>query len=439
MKRKSAGPEQHTAAAPLAGNAAASGSPGNAFDLPALAELLPRTLPFDAAEFDFNAIPSGAGVFLLETGGEPFIGKSTSLRARLTRLLAAREPKPAPAAASRETAPGAQRGRRPRLNLRGATTAIHYRSTGSAFETSLLLYRVTRAVYPSRYRDLLRLRVPPLVKLSLDNPYPRCSVTRRLGRRGPLWFGPFPNRAAAEKYSTAVLDLFLVRRCIEAIHPDPAHPGCIYGEMSMCLRPCQAKCSSEEYAAEAARLAAFLASAGASLVRELESQRDRVADELQFEEAARIHKRLEKVRDAMKQGAELACDLEHFHGLVVQQAATSPGGRSGDAARAVELFPVWRGFLLPQITFTFEVVEGKPVSMDARLRELLAAIDFRGGPPRVRGEHLALLARWFYRGTRKGEFVPFDSYEKLPFRKIVNAISRVSHGSTPPDPPAPQS
>jgi hypothetical protein len=38
---------------------------------------------------------------------------------------------------------------------------------------------------------------------------------------------------------------------------------------------------------------------------------------------------------------------------------------------------------------------------------------------------MALLARWYYRGARQGEFVPFESYERIPFRKVVGAISRV--------------
>ncbi len=362
--------------------------------------LLPESLPFDPAEFDFDRIPGGAGVFLLETGGEPFIGKSAQMRRRLLRLL------------------GPERTGK-RLNLRETARVIHYRPTGSVFETSLLLYRTLREVFPGRYQQMLRLRVPPLLKLNLANPYPRCYVTRRLTRSRGIYYGPFPNRAAADKCAAAFLDQFLVRRCVEAIHPDPKHPGCIYGEMKMCLRPCQAVSTEAEYRGEVDRLAVFLSTSGTSLVREIETQRDRLSEQLDFEGAAQMHKRIEKVRDALKQRPDLATDLDRLHGLVVQRA------RSADA---VELFPVWRGFLLPQISFSFEVVEGKPVSMDARLREALAAIEFTAAPARVRGEHLALLARWYYRGTRKGEFVPFESWEKIPFRRLVNAVNRVAHG-----------
>ena len=395
------------------------------FNLPAALSLLPAALDF-TSDFDFTSIPEGPGVFLLETGGEPFLGKSASLRRRLARLLGECGVRNAERGTPPSVSPtphAALRTPHPRLNLRVATRRIHYRAAGSAFETTLLLYQAMRALYPKRYRELLRLRHPPLLKLNLDNPWPRSYVTRRLGRTRALYYGPFPSRAAAEKFAPQILDLFLVRRCREEIRPDPAHPGCIYGEMNMCLRPCQDVSPSEQYQEEVGRLASFLTTAGASLLRELETQRDRASEALDFEEAARLHKRLEKVREALKHRPDLAVDLERLHGLVVQRAAAEQ--TAAPAAPAVMLFPVWRGFLLPAIRLALEVIDGKPVSLDARLREALSGLGFRGGTSRVRAEHMALLARWYYRGARQGEFVPFESYERIPFRKVVGAISRV--------------
>jgi excinuclease ABC subunit C len=406
---------------------------GAEFDLPAALALLPYASPF-APGFDFTRLPQCAGVFVLETGGEPFLGKSASLRRRLSRLLSE-------AAQTSVCAGGEDRLKsvRPRLNLRAATRAIHYQATGSVFETSLLLYRAARALLPGRYRELLRLRVPPLLKLNLDNPYPRCYVTRRLGRAPALYYGPFPSRAAAEKFAPQVLDLFLVRRCVEGIRPDPAHPGCIYGEMGMCLRPCQRVGAEEEYRREAERLAAFFSTGGSSLVKEIEGRRDRASAELNFEEAARLHKLIEKVREALRHRPDLAADLEQLHGLVIQasprlQASGFGLQESGEPnpeacslrpEASVMLFPVWRGFLQAPVRLALEVAEGKPISLDARLREALSAVEFRGGRPRLRAEHLALLARWYFRGTRKGEFVPIERWERIPFRRIVGAISRV--------------
>jgi hypothetical protein len=54
-------------------------------------------------------------------------------------------------------------------------------------------------------------------------------------------------------------------------------------------------------------------------------------------------------------------------------------------------------------------------------------------------EHLAVLKRWYYRGTRTGEIFFADAKGELPMRRIVRGISRVFRGEKPePDavPPA---
>ena len=44
----------------------------------------------------------------------------------------------------------------------------------------------------------------------------------------------------------------------------------------------------------------------------------------------------------------------------------------------------------------------------------------------ARVEQLAILSRWFYSSWRDGEMLIFDDWEKIPYRKLVNAISRVA-------------
>jgi excinuclease ABC subunit C len=355
-----------------------------------------------------SEVPARSGVFLIETGAEgsgaePYLNKSADMRRRVARLLE----------------PPTESGKR--LTLHDTARGVWYRQTGSAFESSLLLWRLHRHFFPDTYRRRLRLRPPMMVKLLWQNEYPRCYLTRRLARGPSLYFGPFPSRAKGEKFMQSFLDLFLIRRCVETIHPDPAHPGCIYGEMKMCLRPCQAATTPEAYREESERVRLFLETQGASLTRPLETERESAAAELEFERAAEIHKRLDKVKAALdfpelavKGG--LATDLEHLYGIVIQRSA---------APESVELFPVYRGFLLPQISFSIAVAEDatKSVSLDARLRTALSTVPLE--PHGRRWEQLALLSRWFYRGTRKGEFVGCDSYEHLPYRRIVNAIRRV--------------
>lgn len=347
-----------------------------------------------------EALPNNPGVFVLwPADGEPYVSKTTLLRRRLLRLL-------------RERAKPSRL-----LNLRHTVRRIEYRLTGSAFESSVLHYELMRRYFPETYLNLLRLRMPPYVKVILNNEFPRSQITSHLARTPGLYFGPFRSRASAEKFEAGFLDLFQMRRCQEDLAPSPAHPGCIYGEMSMCLRPCQQLVGPTEYAGEVARVTEFLHTDGRSLLTAIAHSRDRLSEDMMFEDAARQHKRYEKVQDVLKLRDELARDMDRLNGVAITRSL---------AASAVEMFFVREGNWQEPRRFDFEIHEGRPVSLDLKLRETFAAVAPRKLTSRERQEYLALLARWYYSTWRDGEWLGFDSFTEIPYRKLVNAVSRVA-------------
>src|SRR5271157_1209926 len=109
---------------------------------------------------------------------------------------------------------GASEGPSRKLNLRDRVRWVEWTPTGSDFEASFLLYKVLRREFPKTYDKRLRLRFAPLVKVILDNPYPRAIVTTRISslRGSAQYFGPFATRVAAEKFANDSLDLFKMRR-----------------------------------------------------------------------------------------------------------------------------------------------------------------------------------------------------------------------------------
>ena len=353
------------------------------------------------------ATPNRPAVFLLwPEQGDPYLAKTALLRRRLLRLLKQRDK------------PGRL------LNLRHTVRRIEYLLTGSAFESTMRMYELARVHFPRAYPDILKLRMPPYVKTILNNPFPRTQVTAHLTRADAHYFGPFRTRSTAELFEAQMLDLFQIRRCQEDLVPSPAHPGCIYGEMGMCLRPCQEVVGRDEYQHEVERVAQFLSSNGSSLVESIGKARDRFSDEMMFEEAARQHKRLEKVQEVLSLRDELARDIDHLHGVAIT-ASVEPN--------AAELWTVRAGAWLEWYRFSFEVAEGKPVSLDRKLRDLFSSLEIkpaRAQTVRERQEFLALLARWYYSSWRAGEWIFFDRFDDIPYRKLVHAISRVAkaHG-----------
>jgi excinuclease UvrABC nuclease subunit len=349
---------------------------------------------------EIEELPNCPAVFVLwPREGAPYISKTALLRRRLLRLLKERE-KPSRL-----------------LNLRQTVTRIEYRFTGSALESAVLHYELARQHFPENYLDAIKLRMPPYVKVLLNNEYPRSQVTTQVSRAAGLYFGPFRSRASAERFESQFLDLFQMRRCQDDLTPSAEHPGCMYGEMGMCLRPCQQVVGLAEYAHEIERVLEFLRTDGHSLLDSIGRSRDRLSEEMQFEDAARQHKRFEKVQEVLKLRDEMARDIDRLHGVAITPSR---------AADSVELWAVRAGHVQAPLRFSFEVIEGKPVSLDRMLREAFAGLEPRTLPFRQRQEYLAVLARWNYSTWRDGEFLPFDSFEDAPYRKLVNAVSRVA-------------
>jgi excinuclease UvrABC nuclease subunit len=364
--------------------------------------MIPIEVGCDLAQLDaaVEALPDAPAVFVLwPRQGDPYLSKTARLRRRLLRLLKERE-KPSRL-----------------LNLRSTVARIEYQLTASGLESSIAHYEAARHLFPESYLEVIRLRMPPYVRLLLANEFPRSQVTTHLPRSGGLSFGPFRSRAAAERFEAQFLDLFQVRRCQEDLKPSPDHPGCMYGEMGMCLRPCQQVVGPAEYAHEVERATEFLRTGGSSLAGAIARSRDRLSEETNFEEAARQHKRLEKVQEVLKLRDELARDVEGLHGVAITRSV-APG--------AVELWFVRGGNWQAPERFSFEVREGKPVSMDQQLRALFAEVAPHKLMARERQEYLALLARWYYSSWRDGEWLGFESWDDVPYRKLVHAISRVA-------------
>ena len=358
----------------------------------------------DLAALDraLEGVPNLPAVFVLwPKEGDPYLSRTGLLRRRLLRLLKERE-KPSRL-----------------LNLRHTVVRIEYRLTASALESAVVQYEWTRRLFPETYAETLRLRLPSYVKIVLSNEFPRSLITTHLGRSGGAWFGPFRSRASAERFEAQFLDLFQMRRCQEDLAPSPQHPGCIYGEMAMCLRPCQQVVGPAEYAHEVERVVNFLRSGGHSMVDAITHSRDRLSEEMRFEEAARQHKRLEKVLEVLKLRDELAYDVDRQNGVAVTRSV---------APESVELWIVREGHWQEPRRLSFEVEEGKTVSLDRKLREAFAAVEVRKLPVRERQEYLAILARWYYSSWRDGEWLPIESFEEIPYRKLVNAVSRVARG-----------
>jgi excinuclease ABC subunit C len=356
-------------------------------------------------ELDIAAIetlPNKPAVFLLwPREGKPLLARTNVLRRRLQREL---------------------------RTGGNAIERIEYQHTGSRLEGLFLQWELARRHLGDDYRQQIRLRLPPYVKLVLSNPFPRTQVITHIGRAPAVYFGPFRNRSTAAHFESEFLDLFQLRRCQEDLKTSPDHPGCMYGEMGRCLRPCQQAVGIEEYRGEAGRVADFLHTCGRSLLDPAIAARERLSGEMDFEGAAMMHQRLGRIEQVLGFSDEMARDVNRLNAISVTPSAQTD---------AIELGWMrggwWQGFR----RLDFSLADGRSVSLDQRLRETAASIGDARATPLERMEQIAILSRWFYSTWRDGEMLLVDDWEKLPWRKLVNAVSRVAAGRTAKEPPTP--
>lgn len=395
----------------------------------------------DSVDF-FAQLPARAAVCLIaprEAAAAPLLIRRQDLRRRLQRLLGPDDPTSK------------------RLNLREFARAVQYRVTGSAFEQTLTYYHNAKHVHPERYRDLLRMRPPAVLKVNLKNAYPRCYVTRRIAVNtegvpiSGAYYGPFRKRKVAERFAESVLDFFKVRRCQIKIRRDPTFPGCLYSEMKMCLAPCFAGCSHEEYGTEVQRLVQFLDTGGDSLREALEKERELASDDLDFEKASTLHKRLEKIDDALRGGPELARRVTDINAVILQHGAEE---------QTIAAFALRGGYIAEPLVVRFAEMASAPKSVEQIFRDYLESggdaeagtvyrastggVDIPVGTrhavsvpnaalaktrdSRELSEHLWILAHWFYGKPRDGEIFFFTESGRQPgwpYRRILRACSRL--------------
>jgi excinuclease ABC subunit C len=404
----------------------------------------------ERADEILRSIPAQPGVFALRgprAEDAPYLTQTTDLRRRMRRLL---DP---PESQSK------------RLNLRDKVARIEYSITGSAFESSLVLYDATAALFGyTEARRRLKLHTPYFLRMTMENAFPRVYSTNKLSKRGlAQMYGPFPSRLAAERYCDAVLDLFKLRRCHEELAPYPEHPGCVYGEMNKCIAPCKQACTPERYAAEAAAVKKFFDTRGESMIIAIGLEREEASSGMQFEKAAALHAQWQKVKAVQTLADWIVRPVPQLRAVIVQSAApgedhkeeaalflleagriVGPERLSTLGVRAVrEQTSVGSSLFAQPLMLQAVPLEGEPAadsptsSPEERAAHVLSTLEKKADKPSdlaLLSDHLSLLRRWYYRPEKQriGEIFFANEDGSWPIRKILRGAARMVIGEPKP-------
>jgi excinuclease ABC subunit C len=138
----------------------------------------------------------------------------------------------------------------------------------------------------------------PYVKVTVQEPFPRVHVTRRLVRDGARYFGPFTDVRRMRQALELVKKLYTVRSChYDLPRQSPARP-CLDYHIGRCAAPCVALQSAAAYRGMIDEILEILDGRTARVIERLTGEMREAAAAMQFERAAEL-------RDAVQQLQQL--------------------------------------------------------------------------------------------------------------------------------------
>jgi excinuclease ABC subunit C len=178
-----------------------------------------------------------------------------------------------------------------------------------------------------RYNIILRDdKNYPLIKVTVQEQWPRVLMTRRRKNDGARYFGPYSSASSMWSTLKLITDLFPLRRCKgEKLHPRKR--PCLNGQMKHCLAPCVDPSPEvrAKYLEHVEKILMILEGRKTDLAARLNGQMQEASEALQFEKAAGIRDQLRALNRTLEKQVIIAGHAKNqdVFGLVRKDAAVS--------------------------------------------------------------------------------------------------------------------
>jgi len=137
----------------------------------------------------------------------------------------------------------------------------------------------------------------PYIRISVNEEYPRISITRKVERDGARYFGPYPERVSARKAINILQTNFPIRTCKKTRMGRDKRP-CLNYQIKRCLGPCASLCTREEYMEQVDGLVRFLEGRSPEILDEFKGKMEEASRERRYETAAVFRDRINTLRKA---------------------------------------------------------------------------------------------------------------------------------------------
>ena len=235
--------------------------------------------PSERLRGQIEALPARPGVYLMrDARGEViYVGKAARLRDRVRSYF------------------GSPRSLEPKTRaLRADIADFEYIVCANAGEALIL-----EATLIKRHQPFFNIRLKddkryPYLRIDVQNPWPRVAITRRIGKDGARYFGPYASAGSVRSTLDLLKKLFPYRSCTKEITGRDPRP-CLDYYIKRCIAPCTAYCTEEEYAEVIAQIILFLEGKSGDVLDRLRGGMEAAAGALDYERAAMLRDQMRAI------------------------------------------------------------------------------------------------------------------------------------------------
>ncbi len=227
------------------------------------------------------ALPDNPGVYLMKNqeGKIIYVGKAVNLKNRVRSYF-----RTLPAEALKTKA------------LVRNIADFEYIITDSEVEALVLECNLIKKYRPKYNISLKDDKTYPYLKITNED-YPRVLVTRHYVKDGGKYFGPYPSVTVLRETLELLHSIFPFRSCKQKTFTNDR--PCLNYQIKRCYAPCAGKISKEEYGELIAKINDFFAGNHDDLLKSLNEQMNKAAEDLNFEQAARFRDQIRGIEKAI--------------------------------------------------------------------------------------------------------------------------------------------
>ncbi len=226
-----------------------------------------------------NSLPRRPGVYIMRDGSGKviYVGKSRSLKNRVSQYF-------------HESANHNEKTRRMVMSV----ASFDYILTDTEIEALSLENSLIKQYSPKYNIKLKDSKSYPYIKITMNDEYPKITVTRKRLADGAKYYGPYSGITAVYSILGTVCKSFGIASCGKDFPRDigKSRP-CLNHHIGICTAPCTGKVSSEDYKAIFKEVNAFLRGSFRECEQSLREKMEYAAENLMFEAAARYRDRIE--------------------------------------------------------------------------------------------------------------------------------------------------